>query len=61
MKIINDLIKELIEIRETHGDIFVRTQVQVGHLVDVNYRIDILYNENKTFKLPILIIEGFKR
>ena len=61
MQTLQHIIDKLEEIKKERGNIFIRTQCQVGLLVDVNFRIEDFRNHDGTVKLDVCIIEGYKQ
>lgn len=59
MQTLQDIINKLEAIKKEKGNIFIKTQCQIGMLVDVNLRIEDFRNHDGTVKLEVCIIEGY--
>lgn len=58
---ISNVIKQLEEAKQKHGDILVRTVCQVApHTVDFSFEISKFFNEDKSINLDVLLIKGYK-
>lgn len=56
---IDDMIKDLELIKKQHGNMFIRTSIQIRKIIEVEYLIEQFYNDNKTACLDVLIIKGY--
>lgn len=59
IKTIDTLIEELQNLRKEHGNMFIKVQAQIGAILDIEYRLEDFYNENKTVSIKVIIIEGY--
>lgn len=57
---IQDLIDALEAQKKISGNTFIRTQTQVGKIIELDYSIENFYSENKNYAIPVLIIKGYK-
>lgn len=58
---IDDLIHHLESVKRSSGqNMFVRTQIQIGLIIEVDTKIERFYNEDKSVSIDVLIIVGYK-
>lgn len=58
---INDLIVALEAIKKQAGDINVRTAIQAGHIIEIDYSIEQFWNDSRTFSINVLVFRGYKK
>lgn len=58
---IDDFIHHLESVKKvSNQNMFVRTQIQIGMIIEIDTKIERFYNEDKTVSFDVLIIVGYK-
>jgi hypothetical protein len=57
---IDDMIHHLEAMKKLNGgSMFIRTQIQIMKIIEVDTKVEQFYNHDKTAKLDVLIICGY--
>lgn len=59
---IDDLIHHLESLKKvSNQNMFVRTEIQIGKIIEVDTKVERFHSENKQAYIDVLIIMGYKK